>query len=90
MPQSVLTATTLARNFSEYLNQVRYQGASFDIERNSEIVAHIGPPAPSGGYPIENLAAFFAGLPEVDGDSFLRDIHEAVDSLATEADAWDS
>lgn len=90
MPHAVLTATHLARNFSEYLNQVRYQGASFDIERNSEIVARIGPPAPSGGYPIERLGDLLAGLPEVDSEAFLRDIHEAIDGLHGETETWDS
>jgi hypothetical protein len=92
MTSTVLTATTLVRNFSEYLNRVRYQGASFDIERGSEIIAHIGPPAAPGGYPIERLAALFAGLPPLadDGDSFLQDIHGAVAGLVTERDAWDS
>jgi hypothetical protein len=37
---SVITATELARNLSDVLNQVRYQGMSFDIKRGAELIAH--------------------------------------------------
>ena len=52
---TTLTATALARNFSAYLNQVCYQGASFEIKRGTEIVARLMPTAPVAGYPLEKL-----------------------------------
>ncbi|MBI5330753.1 MAG: hypothetical protein HZB71_09085 [Betaproteobacteria bacterium] len=92
MTPTPLTATTLARNFSDYLNRVRYQGASYDITRGNEIIARIGPPEPVAGYPLEGLAALLAGLPTLagDADDFVQDIHGAVAGLTTETDAWDS
>jgi len=92
MNPTLLTATTLARNFSDYLNRVRYQGASFDITRGSEIIARIGPPEPAIGYPIEHLSNLLDGLPPLaeDAENFLQDLHSAVDYLDKETDAWDS
>ncbi|MDP2834253.1 MAG: hypothetical protein Q8Q28_13360 [Pseudomonadota bacterium] len=92
MTATTLTATTLARNFSEYLNQVRYQGAEFDIRRGNEIIARLCPPRPSAGYPVERLAGLYAGLPTLadDADAFLEDLREAERHLAMERDAWES
>lgn len=90
---TTLTATALARNFSDYLNQVCYQGASFEIQRGAEIVARLTPPAPVGGYPLERLASLLADLPALSEDEaaeFLRDIDDAEAQLVTQADAWDS
>jgi hypothetical protein len=88
-----LTATTLARNFSDYLNQVRYQGATFDIQRGSDIVARLSPASRVAGYPLSRLGELYAALPELDeaeADALLADIHGATDALLPEADAWGS
>lgn len=93
MHTTTLTATTLARNFSEYLNQVRYQGASFDIQRGVEVVARLCPVSSAAGYPIDQLAALFAALPsldEADTQALLEDIHAATGNLTAEKDAWGS
>jgi len=93
MLATTLTATTLARNFSEYLNQVRYQGASFDIQRGVEVVARLCPANPVAGYPIDQLTTLFAALPAMDGgeaQAMLEDIHAATEALTSGADAWGS
>lgn len=90
---TTLTATVLARNFSTYLNQVCYQGASFEIQRGAEVVARLTPPAPTGGYPLEKLASLLCNLPALSDDEaaeFLRDIENAETQLVTHPDAWDS
>jgi len=38
-----ITATELARNLSDILNRVRYQGETFSVERNGEVVAELTP-----------------------------------------------
>ncbi len=38
-----ITSTQLAKNLSDILNQVRYQGANFTIERNGQALASLGP-----------------------------------------------
>ena len=91
MHVTTLTATNLARNFSEYLNQVRYQGASFDIQRGVEVVARLCPATSAAGYPIDQLSALFAALPQLDESdarAMLDDIHAATDALSPESDAW--
>lgn len=93
MPPIPLTATTLARNLSEYLNQVRYRGASFDIQRGADVVARLGPVAPAAGYPVGRLGELLAALPrlgEGEAGAMLDDIHAATGQLAPEGDAWDS
>lgn len=90
---TTLTATALARNFSAYLNQVCYQGASFEIQRGAEVVARLTPPAPVGGYPLERLAALLVNLPPLDddeADAFRRDIDAANAQLTAGSEAWDS
>lgn len=88
-----LTATTLARNLSEYLNQVRYRGASFDIQRGADVIARLGPVGPAAGYPVGHLGELIAALPRLDEDdagAMLDDIHAAASQLTVEADAWAS
>lgn len=90
---TTLTATALARNFSDYLNQVCYQGASFEIRRGVDIVARLTPPLPVGGYPLERLAGLLTDLPalsDAEAADFLRDIANADGQLVTPADSWDS
>ena len=60
MSHQVISATTLARNFSEFLNRVRYQGVTLDVTRGSDVIACISPPSPAGGYPIAKLDSLFA------------------------------
>lgn len=40
-----ITATQLARSLSDILNRVRYRGERFEIQRNGETVAMLGPTA---------------------------------------------
>ncbi|MBF0246335.1 MAG: hypothetical protein HQL31_13905 [Planctomycetes bacterium] len=90
---TTLTATALARNFSAYLNQVCYQGASFEIQRGTEIVARLSPPAPIGGYPLDKLASLFSDLPALsdkDAANFLDDVKQAEGQLLGRDDTWGS
>lgn len=59
-----LTATDVARRFSDVLNRTKYRGESFLIERGGEVIAQITP-AGQGCTPAE-LAALFQSLPSVD------------------------
>ena len=88
-----VTATELARGFSDFLNQVRYQGVTLDVKRGNEIVARIQPAGPTVGYPVDQLDALIAALPplaEDDVEAFLHDIHAATANLTSESSAWDS
>lgn len=93
MPPRHVSATALARNFSHYLNQVRYQGVTLEVKRGNEVVACVTPPASVAGFPIAQLDALFASMPawaEDEARDFLHDIHSVTDRLIAEDSAWDS
>ena len=43
---TVVTATELAKNLSDILNRVKYKGERFEVQRNGETVALLGPRVP--------------------------------------------
>ncbi len=93
MSHQVVSATTLARNFSEFLNRVRYQGVTLDVTRGSDVIACISPPSPAGGFPIAQLDRLFASLPRLgaqDAAQFESDVAAVVGRLQSEGDAWAS
>ena len=93
MSHQVISATTLARNFSEFLNRVRYQGVTLDVTRGSDVIACISPPSPAGGYPIAKLDSLLASLPRLsaeDAAAFESDVAAVVGGLQPEADPWAS
>lgn len=78
-----ITATYLARNFSDLLDQVRYQKIALEVTRGNEIVACIAPPAGVTGYPIDQLDRLFDALPRLsdeENQQFLIDLHEGAAS----------
>lgn len=93
MPSRSITATALARNFSDFLNQVRYQRITLEVKRGNEVIACVTPPSTLAGFPIEQLDALLTSttaLSAQEGRDFLSDIHAATDRLVTEDAAWDS
>ncbi len=93
MSSRTITATVLARNFSNLLNQVRYQGLTLEVKRGNEVIACVTPPTKVAGFPIDQLDALLSSAPvlsDVESREFLRDIHEATDRLVAEGSAWDS
>lgn len=93
MSSRSITATALARNFSDFLNQVRYQRITLEVKRGNEVIACVSPPANVAGFPIEQLDALLSSttaLSAQEGRDFLRDIHKATDRLITEDNAWGS
>ena len=61
-----ISATHAARNFSDLINRVRYQGTSFDIERGNEVIARIVPASVPGTLSIDDLNEQWAQLPRLD------------------------
>ncbi len=87
-----INATEAARNFSDVLNQVKYQDTSFEIMRGRDVIARIVPIGPVRGLRVSELNALFAKLPrlaEDDVDVFERDIEESVMRLAGKEHEWD-
>jgi antitoxin (DNA-binding transcriptional repressor) of toxin-antitoxin stability system len=88
-----ITATHLARNFSDLLNQVRYQHVTLEVTRGNELIAYVSPTPMAAGYPITQLNRLLAGLPRLSAEEsqqFLDDIHHGVAEQPMENDAWAS
>lgn len=85
-----VTATQAIRTFSDLLNQVRYQGKSFEIKRGREIIAKITPVSSVTGIRISELNYLFHQLPSLDHndvedfDKVLKEIR----SVSGETDQW--
>lgn len=56
MDETPISVTLAARKFSDYINRVRYQGASFLLEKNGVPVARLIPVQSKLGSDIEQLA----------------------------------
>jgi antitoxin (DNA-binding transcriptional repressor) of toxin-antitoxin stability system len=87
-----ISATNAARNFSDLINRVRYQGASFDIERGNEVIARISPAAPSATLSIADLDGQWAQLPRLDPEDaelFEASIHEIRQKATLPESLWD-
>jgi prevent-host-death family protein len=61
-----ITATEAARNFSDMLNRVRDQGASFEITRGNEVVARIVPAEPRKNFTVGDFIELWKRLPRLD------------------------
>ena len=67
-----VSATEAARNFSDLLNRVRYQGIAFEIARGNEAIAHIVPAVPPQTMPLAELDQHFMALPQLDPDDAVQ------------------
>ncbi len=88
-----ISATEAARNFSDVINQVRYQLVEFDVTRGKDIVARIVPPSKAPlGIPVRELNTFIRSLPPLednDVDVFLDDIASGLSSVVDTPLKWD-
>jgi antitoxin (DNA-binding transcriptional repressor) of toxin-antitoxin stability system len=87
-----ITATDAARSFSDVLNQVRYQGAEFDIVRGNEVVARLVPAAPAGGVALDQLDELVRSLPRLgprEAERFALDIERGLARMRPDTVEWD-
>jgi antitoxin (DNA-binding transcriptional repressor) of toxin-antitoxin stability system len=86
-----INATQAARHFSDLLNRVAYQGASFELTRGGCRIARLVPAGPPKRVEVSELNSIFAGIPslEDDAESFERDIADTQDALVPDGDPWD-
>jgi hypothetical protein len=92
-PGTIITATEATRSFSDLLNQVCYQGKTFDIKRGREIIAKITPAFPtSKGITVTSLNDFFDNLPSLDHEDashFQKTLAEVRAKSKKEKNPWD-
>ncbi len=86
-----ISVTSAARNLSELLNRVAYQGMSFELKRGGKSIARLVPAVPAKQLKVSDLNDLFARLPplEDDADGFARGIDEIRRDLPVEQDPWD-
>ncbi len=87
-----VSATEAARKFSDLLNRVRYQGASFEIARGKEIVARIVPAAPPRAVKLAELDEILAKLPRLapeDAAQFEQDVDTVRREATLPEPKWD-
>ena len=85
-----INVTQAARNFSDLLNRVYYQGVSVELERGNKVIARLVPAIPAPSVPAEDLGKLLTSLPKLgdDAESFAEDVKGADEFLLSEDDAW--
>lgn len=83
-----MTATEVARNFSEALNRVS-TGEEIEIVRNGAAVAKLGPPERARFLSAERFRELIASLPLVD-EHFVRDLEEIRREVGPPTSPWPS
>lgn len=85
-----VNVTQAARQFSELLNRVAYQGSTFELQRGGKPVARLVPAGPTGRISVAGLNDFFATLPSLGDDSerFERDLASLREALPKADDPW--
>ena len=88
-----ISATDAARQFSDLLNRVKYQGQSFEITRGNEAVARIVPTSLCGVVHVADLGTLFSALPHLDSadaDDFAGDLNAIRSSASVDGVSdWD-
>ena len=86
-----ISVTAAARNLSELLNRVAYQGSSFELVRGGKRIARLIPARPAKRVKVSDLNRLFSDFPGLDDDAeaFARDIEEIRQNLPLEKDPWD-
>ncbi len=76
-----------ARQLSDLLNRVAYQGTSFELTR----IARLVPAGPPKRVKVSELNNIFAGLPKLgeDAETFENDILDAQTTLTSDRDPWE-
>ncbi len=86
-----INVTSAARNLSELINRVAYQGASFELKRGGKSVARLVPAGPAKQVKISDLNDLFMCLPRLneDAEAFVQDIDDMRQHLRVGEDPWD-
>jgi antitoxin (DNA-binding transcriptional repressor) of toxin-antitoxin stability system len=92
MSTKLLTATEAARNFSDLLDKVSEQGASYDIRRGREVVARMVPARPlPRRISVAELEQLLERLPPLepgDGARFEKELTAARKRQRPPRDPW--
>jgi len=86
-----VNVTQAARQLSDLLNRVAYQGASFELTRGGRSIARLVPAGPPKRVKVSELNDIFARIPKLgdDAEAFERDIADVQSSLVPDRDPWE-
>lgn len=89
----VISATDMARSFSDVIGQVYYKGVSFDIKKGANIVARLTPTQNKSTLTLGELKEFLMEGPHLDKDDideFETEITRVKGTKITEGEVkWD-
>lgn len=85
-----INVTQAVRQFSDLLNRVFYQGASFELERSNKVIARLYPVSAPRTVPVRELNRLFAELPRLneDAERFAQDIDAIRKAALPERNPW--
>lgn len=88
-----INATTVVRTFSELLNEIKYKGTVYTIERSGKPIAELSPVSPSAGKrTLSELPGILESLPKLGDDArtFAGDIERIREKQpkVPKGDAW--
>jgi antitoxin (DNA-binding transcriptional repressor) of toxin-antitoxin stability system len=89
MSEQIISVTEAARNFSDCINRVRYQGTTFLLQKNGVSVGRIVPEEQKTCTALELAAALTkVRLSPEESTAWSRDLHEARKNLVPQKDKW--
>ncbi len=85
-----MTVTQAARNFSDLVSRVQYQGMSVALIKSNKVVAIISPASPKSSMKVKDLADFFTALPDLGEDmaQFEKDMEDINHMMPKGKDEW--
>ena len=89
MSEQVISVTEAARNFSDCVNRVRYQGTTFVLHKNGVPVARLVPEEQISCTALELATALAkVRLSPEESAAWRRDLHDARKNLIPQKDKW--
>ena len=85
-----MTVTQAARNFSDLVNRVQYQGVSVELIKSNKVVAVISPVSLKPSMKVKDLLGFFSSLPNLGEDAiqFEKDMADIDSMMPKGEDKW--
>ncbi|MEE8397602.1 MAG: hypothetical protein V3S89_01270 [Desulfobacterales bacterium] len=86
-----ISVTQAARQFSDLLNRVLYQGTIVELERGNRVIARISPVTPESKLKAKDLNDLFAELPSLgkDAKALAEDLADIRKQIPLEQNQWD-
>ena len=86
-----MSVTQAARQFSDLLNRVFYQGTVVELERGNKVIARLSPAVPESIVKVKDLNRLFDELPFLgeDAKTFAKELGDIRKQIPMELNKWD-